>query len=411
MNKYPLIASVCGATMMLSGAASAQDSNSKETNALSDGYVKVGVIDDMSGTYKTVAGPGDALAAQMAIDDFGGSVLGQPIKLVSADHQNKAEVASSLARKWIDREGVDMITGMANSATGLAVQNVASSKNTITINTGSGTSELTESQCTKYGIHYGYDTHALSAGTAAAIVKDGGDSWFFLTADYVFGHSLQNDATNVIQSLDGKVLGSVAAPLSTSDFSSYLIQAQSSGAKVIGLANAGADTVNSIKQAQEFNITANQRLAGLLVFITDVKALGLETAQGLEFTTAFYRDRTDASREWSQQFFEKHGAMPTFVQAATYSAVLTYLKAVKEAGTDDADAVRKVLGEMTIDDMFVSDARIAANGQLRNDMYLMRVKTPDQSNGPWDLLDVVSTVPAKQAYVPLSESACPLIEQ
>jgi branched-chain amino acid transport system substrate-binding protein len=377
----------------------------------SHGNVKIGVLTDMSSVYKAIGGPGAVTAAQMAIDDFGGKVLGQPIKLVSADHQEKAGVASSIARRWIDKDHVDMITGMVNSAVGLAVQNLASAKHTITINEGAGSTALTEDQCTKYGIHYAYDTHALPVGTATAIVKNGGKSWFFITADYAFGHSLEENTAQVVKNLGGSVVGNVKAPLGTNDFSSYLLQASGSGADVIGLANAGQDTVNAVKQAHEFGIVQHgQKLAGMLVFITDIKALGLKTAQGLEFTTAFYWNRTPKARQWSQRFFKKHGAMPTMVQAGIYSAVAHYLQAIKAAGTDDADAVRKQLGNMTIDDMFVEDGHIEPNGLMVHDMYLVKVKKPEQSQSDWDLLKVVSTIPAKKAYIPLSQSACPLLD-
>lgn len=379
------------------------------TAAVSNDNVKIGVLDDMSGAYATVTGQGNVVAAQMAIDEFGGKVLGKPIQLVSGDHQLKADVASTIARRWIDREGVDMITGLDQSAVGLAVQKIGAEKHTILMNTGSGTTELTESQCMKYGVHYGYDTHALAAGTGAAIVEKGGDTWFFIIADYAFGRSLQNDATKLITAKGGRVVGSVAAPLSTNDFSSFLLQAQSSNAKVIGLGNAGNDTINVIKQAHEFGLTPRQQLAAMLLFITDVKAVGLETAQGLLFTSAFYAERTQDTRDWSQRFFGKHNAMPTFVQAATYSAVRTYLKAVEAAGTDDPDQVRKALGELVINDMFVTGGRIAGNGQLRNDLYLMKVKAPAQSKGPWDLVEYVTTVKADDAYIPLAESKCPLL--
>lgn len=381
------------------------------TGKLSNGNVKIGVLDDMTGAYSAVTGQGNVVAAQMAIEDFGGKMFGQPVELVSADHQLKADVASGIARKWIAQDGVDMITGLDQSAVGLAVQKIGADTRTILMNTGSGTTELTEGQCMKYGIHYGYDTHALAAGTGAAVVRSGGDSWFFIVADYAFGRSLQNDATNLIKRMGGKIAGSVAHPIGTQDFSSFLLQAQGSGAKVIGLGNAGGDTINAIKQASEFKITPKQQLAAMLLFITDIKSLGLDTAQGLVFTSAFYSGRSDQSRAWTKRFFDRHKAMPTFVQAATYSAVLTYLKAVQAAGTDDPDAVRKALGEMTINDMFVSNAKIAANGQLRNDLYLMKVKTPAQSTGPWDLIEYVTTIPADDAYIPLAESKCPLLHR
>ncbi|WP_006913679.1 ABC transporter substrate-binding protein [Salinisphaera shabanensis] len=403
-----MIGAVCAATLTAVAATSALAA----ADGLSNGSVKIGVLSDMSGVYKAIEGPGAVIAAQMAIDDFGGQVLGEDIELVSADHQLKADVASSIARRWIDRDHVDMLVGMDNSAVGLAVQGLASAKKTIAINTGAGTVELTESQCSSYGIHYVYDTYALPVGTATAMVQNGGKKWFFITADYAFGHSLQDNTARVVKELGGEVVGSVNAPLSTNDFSSYLLQASSSGADVIGLANAGGDTVNSIKQANEFGIVARgQKMAGMLVFLTDVKALGLDTAKGLQFTTAFYWDRNDESREWSQRFFDKHGAMPTMVQAGVYSATMHYLEAIKAAGTDDADAVRAELGQMELNDFFVKNGKIEANGLMSHDMYLAKVKTPDQSKSDWDLLDIVSTIPAEKAYIPVAESSCSLVKQ
>lgn len=403
--KKTILTALCAASVLTFSSANAAE-------GLSHDSVKIGVLSDMSGVYKSLEGPGAVIAARMAINDFGGKVLGKKIELVSADHQNKPDVASSIARKWIDQDHVDMITGLDNSAVGLAVQGLAAEKHTITMNVGSGSTALTEGQCTKYGIHYAYDTHALPVGTATAIVKNGGKSWFFITADYAFGHSLRDNTSKVVKSLGGSVVGDVQVPLGTSDFSSYLLQASSSGADVIGLANAGGDTVNSIKQAHEFGIVQRgQKLAGMLVFLTDVKALGLKTAQGLEFTTAFYWNRNDESRQWSKRFMKKHHAMPTMLQAGVYSAITHYLQAVKATGTDNADAVRAQLGKMTLNDFFVKNGKIEKNGLMSHDMYLVKVKKPEASKSPWDLLDVVSTIPANKAYIPVSESACPLVKQ
>ncbi|KMQ76855.1 ABC transporter substrate-binding protein [Marinobacter subterrani] len=377
---------------------------------LTDGKVKIGVLSDMSGVYKTLEGPGAVVAAKMAIEDFGGSVLGKPVEVISADHQNKPDIGASTAREWIDAKEVDMITGLDNSSVGLAVQGLANDKKTITLNTGAGTTALTEEQCTPYGIHYVYDTHALPVGTATAMVKNGGKSWFFITADYAFGHSLRDNTGAVVKSLGGEVVGNVNAPLSTNDFSSYLLQAQSSGADVIGLANAGQDTVNAIKQANQFRIVqSGQKLAGMLVFITDVHSMGLDIAQGLQFTTAFVWNQNEETLEWSKRFYERHGAMPTMVQAGVYSAVTNYLKAVKETGTDDSDTVRAKLGEMTLNDMFVKNGSILPNGSMLHDMYLVEVKKPSESESEWDLLRVVSKIPAEEAYIPLSESKCRLV--
>ncbi|HET8800340.1 MAG TPA: ABC transporter substrate-binding protein [Marinobacter sp.] len=380
------------------------------TAELTDGKLKIGVLSDMSGVYKALEGPGAVVAAKMAIEDFGGSVLGQPVEIISADHQNKPDIGASTAREWIDTEGVDMITALDNSSVALSVQGLANDKKIITMNTGAGTTALTEEQCTPYGIHYVYDTHALPVGTATAMVKNGGESWFFITADYAFGHSLRDNTSEVVNRLGGEVVGNVNAPLSTNDFSSYLLQAQSSGADVIGLANAGQDTVNAIKQANQFRIVqSGQKLAGMLVFITDVHSMGLDIAQGLQFTTAFVWNQNDETRAWSERFYERHGAMPTMVQAGVYSAVTNYLKAVKETGTDDSDTVRAKLGEMTLNDMFVKNGSILPNGTMLHDMYLVEVKKPSESESEWDLLRVVSKIPAEQAFIPLSESKCPLV--
>jgi len=380
------------------------------TAELSDGKLKIGVLSDMSGVYKALEGPGAVVAAKMAIEDFGGSVLGQPVEVISADHQNKPDIGASTAREWIDAKEVDMITALDNSSVALSVQGLANDKKIITMNTGAGTTALTEYQCTPYGIHYVYDTHALPVGTATAMVKNGGESWFFITADYAFGHSLRDNTGAVVESLGGKVVGNVNAPLSTNDFSSYLLQAQSSGADVIGLANAGQDTVNAIKQANQFRIVqSGQKLAGMLVFITDVHSMGLDIAQGLQFTTAFVWNQNDETRAWSERFHERHGAMPTMVHAGVYSAVTNYLKAVKETGTDDSDTVRAKLGEMTLNDVFVKNGSILPNGTMLHDMYLVEVKKPSESESEWDLLRVVSKIPADQAFIPLSESKCPLV--
>jgi branched-chain amino acid transport system substrate-binding protein len=399
--KQGLATAVAAATLAMPLSAAAE---------LTDGKLKIGVLSDMSGVYKALEGPGAVIAAKMAIEDFGGSVLGQPVEVISADHQNKPDIGASTAREWIDAKEVDMITALDNSSVALSVQGLANDKKIITMNTGAGTTALTEEQCTPYGIHYVYDTHALPVGTATAMVKNGGESWFFITADYAFGHSLRDNTGAVVESLGGEVVGNVNAPLSTNDFSSYLLQAQSSGADVIGLANAGQDTVNAIKQANQFRIVqSGQKLAGMLVFITDVHSMGLDIAQGLQFTTAFVWNQNDETRAWSERFHERHGAMPTMVHAGVYSAVTNYLKAVQETGTDDSDTVRAKLGEMTLNDMFVKNGSILANGTMLHDMYLVEVKKPEESESEWDLLRVVSKIPADQAFIPLSESKCSLV--
>ncbi len=399
------LASVCGAAILATaGAASAA--------GISNDVVKIGVLADMSGVYSTsFSGQGAVDAVKMAVKDFGGTVLGKKIEVISADHQNKADVASATARQWIDEDHVDMITDLTNSAVALAVQKVASDKHTITMATGAASADLTGKDCTKYGIHYGYDTHALSVGTGTAVVKNGGDSWYFLTADYTFGHKLEQDTADVVKKLGGKVLGESRVPLASTDFSSYLLQAQSSGAKVIGLANAGGDTVNSIKQAHEFGITqAGQQLAGLLVTISDVKSIGVDVAKGLSFTSGWYWNMDKDSREWEQRYEKfSNGAAPTFPHAADYSLTIAYLNAIKAAGTDDPDAVREQLGKMKIDDFFAKGGTIRQDGLLLHDMYLLSVKTDGKD--PWDVAEVTRTIPADQAYSSLKEGGCPLVSQ
>lgn len=400
--KQGLVGAVATASLALPLLASAE--------GLSDDKVKIGVLSDMSGVYKSLEGPGAVVAAKMAIEDFGGEVMGKAIEVISADHQNKPDIGASTAREWIDTKGVDMITALDNSSVGLSVQGLAKDKKIITMNTGAGSTALTEEQCSPYGIHYVYDTHALPVGTATAMVKNGGKKWFFITADYAFGHSLRDNTGDVVKSMGGEVVGNVNAPLSTNDFSSYLLQAQSSGADVIGLANAGQDTVNAIKQANQFRIVqSGQKLAGMLVFITDVHSMGLEIAQGLQFTTAFVWNQNEETKAWSDRFNKIHGAMPTMVQAGVYSAVTNYLKAVKEAGTDETEAVRAKLGEMTLNDMFVKGGKIAPNGSMLHDMYLVEAKKPSESESEWDLLRVISKIPADQAYISMEESKCSLV--
>lgn len=399
--KSGLAGAVAAATLAMPLTAAAE---------LSEGKVKIGVLSDMSGVYKALEGPGAVIAAKMAVEDFGGSVMGKPIEIISADHQNKPDIGASTAREWIDAEDVDMITALDNSSVALSVQGLANDKKIITMNTGAGTTALTEEQCTPYGIHYVYDTHALPVGTATAMVKNGGESWFFITADYAFGHSLRDNTGAVVENLGGEVVGNVNAPLSTNDFSSYLLQAQSSGADVIGLANAGQDTVNAIKQANQFRIVqGGQKLAGMLVFITDVHSMGLDIAQGLQFTTAFVWNQNDEAEAWSRRFYERHNAMPTMVHAGVYSAVTNYLKAVKATGSDDSDTVRAELGDMTLNDMFVKGGKVLPNGSMLHDMYLVEVKKPDEASEEWDLLRVVSKIPSDQAYISLEDSKCPLV--
>jgi branched-chain amino acid transport system substrate-binding protein len=379
---------------------------------ISDNVVKIGVLTDMSGVYSQIGGKGTLVAVEMAVADFGGKVLGKPIQVISADHQNKADIASTKAREWFDTGHVDMVTGLLNSACALAVQKIGQEKKRITMNTGAGSTELTNKDCSPYGIHYAYDNYALANVAGSEIVNHGGKTWFFITADYAFGHSLEKNTTSFVQKLGGKVLGSVKHPLSTADFSSYLMQAQSSGAKVIGLANAGGDFTNAVKQAREFGIVQKgQTIAGMLVFDTDIKSLGLNAAQGMQFASGFYWDRDKASRDWSQRFFKKHHAMPTMDQAGAYSATMNYLKAIKAAGTDNPDAVMAKLKSMDVSDFFAVHGKIRADGRMVHDMYLMQVKKPSESKSEWDILKIVKTIPGDKAFMPLSESSCGLVKR
>jgi branched-chain amino acid transport system substrate-binding protein len=393
------------AAALAAGGASAADK-------VSDGVVKIGVLTDMTGYYSDLAGPGSVLAAQMAAEDFGGKVLGKPIQIVSADHQNKADVASNTARKWFDEEKVDVIADLVSSSTAGAVMPVAAEKKRITLLSGPATTAFTGEKCTPYNVHYTYNNWMLANGTGREVVRQGGDTWFFVTADYVFGKSLEADTSAVVTASGGKVLGSAKHPSpGTTDFSSYLLQAQASGAKIVGLANAGADTVNCIKQAKEFGITPKQSLAGLLVFLSDIHSLGLETAKGMYFTTSFYWDRDDASRKWSKRFFEKHKKMPTMVHAGVYSAVMHYLNAVKAVGTDDADAVVAKMKATPVNDFFAKNGQIGPDGLHRHDAYLVRVKSPAESKYPWDYYTIVKTIPAAEAFPSVEAQKCPLVKK
>ena len=390
-----LAATVFGA---FAGSASAQ---------VSGDTVKIGYITDMSGLYADIDGPGGLEAVKMAIEDHGGKVLGKPIELVSADHQNKADIAASKAREWMDQQGLDMLLGGTNSATGLAMNKVAQEKKRVYFNVGAGTARLTNEECSPYTVHYAYDTVALAKGTGSAVVKQGGKSWFFLTADYAFGHSLENDTAAVVKANGGTVVGSVRHPLSASDFSSFLLQAQSSKAQILGLANAGGDTINAIKAAKEFGITKTMKIAGLLMFINDIHSLGLKTTEGLLMTDSWYWDMNDDTRKFASRFFGKMKKMPSSLQAADYSAVSNYIKAVAAAGTDDPDKVIAQLKKTKIDD-FYTKGYIRQDGRGIHDMYLLQVKTPAESKKPWDYLKVVATIPGEQAFATQAESKCAL---
>jgi branched-chain amino acid transport system substrate-binding protein len=401
------------AAMIALGFAAGAQAQSRPADAISNDVVKIGLLLDMSSLYADITGTGSVAAAQMAIDDFGGKVLGKPVELVHADHQNKADIAASKAREWYDRDKVDAILDVAASGPALAVAPIAKEKNRIAVFSGPGSARLTNDACTAVTVHYAYDTYALANSTARAVVKNGGDTWFFLTADYTFGTTLEKDASDVIRANGARVLGSVRHPLNASDFSSFLVQAQGSGAKVIGLANAGGDTISAIKAAREFGLTTSgkQSLAGLLVYINDVHTLGLEAAQGMLLTTGFYWDHDDESRKWARRFFEKTKKMPNMSQAGLYSSVMHYLKAVKAAGTDETGAVMQKMREMPVNDMFAKNGRIREDGRMVHDMYLYQVKKPSESKSPWDYYKLVSTIPGEQAFQPLSASACPLVKK
>ena len=373
--------------------------------------VKIGVLNDMSGLYADLSGPGSVVAAQMAVDEMGGKVLGHQIQIVSADHQNKADVGANKAREWYDTQGVSLIVDVPNSGVALAVSKVAAEKHKLFIVSGAGTSRLTNEDCNPYTVHYVYDTYATGGVTGRAVVEHGGNTWYFITADYAFGHSLQDDTTRAVKAAGGQVLGSVLHPLNAPDFSSYLLQAQASGAKVIGLANAGGDTINSIKTASQFGINKKQTLAGLLIFIADVHALGLQATQGMYVASGFYWDLNDDTRKFGRAFEKKFHKMPTMAQAGVYSSVLQYLKAIQAVGTDDADTVMKKLKEITINDDFVKNGKIRADGRMVHEFYLFQVKSPSESKYPWDYYKLLAKVPADQAFQPLSESRCPLIKK
>ncbi len=399
----------CGAVL----AAAAMAAGPTFGQQLSGDTVKIGVLTDMSSLYADINGPGAVIATQMAIEDFGGTIGGKKIEIVQADVQNKADVAATIAGRWYDTEGVDMILGAGASSSSIATSRVAADKKRIYIAPDPASSDITGKLCNAYTVHWVYDTFALANGTGSAVVKAGGDSWFFLTADYAFGYALQRDVANVVTKAGGKVLGEVRHPINTSDFSSFLLQAQSSKAKVIGLANAGGDTINSIKQASEFGIVkGGQKLAGLLVFISDVHSLGLERAQGLNLTEAFYWDLNDKTRAFAKRFAAKNnGKMPTSVQAGFYSGALQYLQAVKAAGTDNADAVMAKLKEIKWDDPVFGQSYIRADGRKMHDMYLFEVKKPSESKGPYDYYKLITKMSAEEAFRPIDQGECPMIKK
>jgi len=388
---------------LAAGAANAQ---------VSGNVVKIGVLTDMSSLYADVGGPGSVLAAKMAVEDFKAKEKGLTVEVISGDHQNKPDVGSQIANKWYDAEGVDVIVDTPNSGVALAVNQITRDKGKLFLNSGAASSDLTGSKCSPNTIHWTYDTWMLANGTGGAIVRTGGKSWFFLTSDYAFGHALERDTSEVVKKTGGTVVGAVRHPLNTQDFSSFLLQAQASKAQIIGLANAGGDTISSIKQAAEFGIVkGGQKLAGLLVFVTDVHSLTLNLAQGLQLTEAFYWDRNDETRAWSKRFFERMKKMPTAIQAANYSSTLHYLRAVQAAGSTDADKVMAQMKQTPVNDFFAKNGRIREDGRMVHDMYVYEVKKPSESKGEWDYYKLREVIPGDQAFRPLKDSVCPLVKK
>ena len=375
--------------------------------------IRIGILNDQSGPYADVGGKGSVIAAKLAVEEFGGKLLGKRIEVIAADHQNKPDIASAIARQWIDTESVDVIADGAGSSAGLAIQQVTRDSGRIFIISAPASSDFTGKACSPTGFHFTYDTYALANGTAKALVKQGGDTWFFITADYAFGHALERDTSAFVVAGGGKVLGSVKVPLNTNDFSSALLQAQASKAKVIGLANAGTDTINAIKQSAEFGIVrGGQRLAGLLVFITDVQALGLQTAQGLVITNSFYWDLTDKTRAWTQRYMaQSDGRVPTMIHAGTYSGVLHYLRAAKAANSTDPKVIAAKMHEMPINDMYNDDVRIRPDGRVLHKMFLMQVKSPAESKVKYDDYKLLAETPGDQAFRPMEEGHCPYLEK
>lgn len=397
-SRAVLAGAIAGA-LLHAGAAQAQ---------VSDDVIRIGFITDMSGVYSGPDGPGGAEAIKMAIEEMGGEINGKKIELLTADHQNKADIASAKAREWFDQRGLDMLIGGTNSSTALAMSKVAADKKKPIIVVGAGAPALTNEQCTPYTLNYAYDTVAQARGTGAAVVRAGGKSWYILTADYAFGHALQADTTKVVEAGGGKVVGSVKHPLSTSDFSSFLLQAQASKAEILALANAGADATNAIKAANEFGLTKTMRLAGMIMFINDIHAMGLETAKGMYLTDSWYWNASDETRAWAQKFYERRNAMPSSLQAADYSAAIQYLRAVKATGTDDADKVLAYLRENKLDDVYIKNGVVRPDGRVVHDMYLLQVKTPEESKAPWDYFKVVQTIDGNEAFTTKAETRCAL---
>jgi branched-chain amino acid transport system substrate-binding protein len=378
----------------------------------SDHPIRIGVLNDQSGVYADFGGPGSVVAARLAVEDAGRAVLGRPIEILVADHQSKADIGAAIARKWFDSDNVSLAIGFDNSSVALAVERIAAEKNRIAIAGAVATTDFTGKACTPNEVGWIYDSYALTTSLAQALVRRGLDTWFFVTVDYTFGHSVEADARNAVIASGGKVLGSVRHPLNNADFSSYLLQAHASGAKVIALANAGGDMINATKQANEFGLAqSGQVVVGLVVFITDIHSVGLKAAQGLQFVTAFYWDKDDESRAWAKRFFERHGRMPTMAQAGVYSAIRHYLRAIATAGTDEAKTVMAKMREIPVNDFFARNGHIREDGRLVHDMYLVQVNTPEESKTPWDYYKVITTIPGEKAFRPQEDAGCPLVKR
>jgi branched-chain amino acid transport system substrate-binding protein len=403
--KFRTIASAIAVTTLAAAPALGQ------AGKVSDDVVRIGVLADMTGIYSDLSGKGAVEAVRMAVEDHGGKALGKPVDVIYADHQNKPDIGSSIARQWFDTGGVDLIQDLANSAVALATAAIAKEKKRHIVVNGSSNMGITNQACSPYAVHYAYDAYSLAHGTGRAVVEQGGDTWYFLTVDFAFGHGLEKQVTDVVTAAGGRVLGSARHPLNTTDFSSFMLQAQASKAKIIGLASTGADAINAIKGAAEFGVTKNQKLAALLLWINDVHALGLDTARGLQLTNAWYWDMNDETRAFAKRYFDRVGSMPNMSQAADYSSTMHFLKAVEAAGTDDPDAVSKKMRELPINDMFAKAGRIREDGRMVHDMYLWEVKSKAESKYPWDYLKLLSTIPAERAFQPLSESTCYLVKK
>lgn len=398
------------AVLVGAGLVSAAPRLAAAQGRFSDGVIRVGVMNDGTGPYADVSGEGSFVAAKMAVEEMGGKIGNVPIEVVYADHQNKPDVASVKAREWFDKGGVDAIVDLPTSSCTLAAMKIAKEAGKIVIVSGGGTSRVTNEDCNELTVHWAYDTYSLASGTARSVVKQGGDTWYFITADYAFGHSMEKAAFEFIKTSGGRVLGSTRYPFPASDFSSYLLAAQASRAKIIALANAGTDLINSIKQAAQFGISPGQRLVPFLIFINDVHSMGLQTAQGMFLTDGFYWDLDDQTRAWSKRYFERLKKMPNMIQAGVYSGVLHYLKAIQAVGTDEPKAVMAQMRKTPVNDMFARNARIREDGRLVKEMYLMEVKKPSESKGPWDYYHVRRVIPASEAVQPLEQSLCPLVK-